>query len=232
MSMEPFYAGTQPGTTTISRASFIRSTYMHLAVSIFAFIILSAGLLQTKVGITILTLMGKSQYFWLLILGAFMLVGHIASKVAFNSVSNSAQLTALGVYVIAQAIIFTPLLTLAMFYDPKTIPAAGICTLLLVGGLTFTAFTTKKDFSFLGGIINIGIMVALGLILASVFMGFSLGMVFMATMVVLMGGSILYETSNIIHHYPYDRPAGAALLLFSAIATMFWYILQLFMSRD
>ncbi|EHY1099267.1 Bax inhibitor-1 family protein, partial [Salmonella enterica subsp. enterica serovar Schwarzengrund] len=45
-------------------------------------------------------------------------------------------------------------------------------------------------------------------------------------------GFILYDTSNIIHHYPTDRPAGAALHLFASIATMFWYILRIFMSRN
>ncbi|ECD4882731.1 Bax inhibitor-1 family protein [Salmonella enterica] len=50
--------------------------------------------------------------------------------------------------------------------------------------------------------------------------------------VLLCAGFILYDTSNIIHHYPTDRPAGAALHLFASIATMFWYILRIFMSRN
>ena len=102
--------------------------------------------------------------------------------------------------------------------------------MLLVGGLTFTAFTLKKDFSFLGGILKIGGFVALGAILASVIFGFQLGVWFSAIMIIFAGGCVLYDTSNIIHHYPEDRPAGAALHLFASVALLFWYVLRLLMS--
>ena len=50
--------------------------------------------------------------------------------------------------------------------------------------------------------------------------------------VALAGGAILYDTSNILHHYPQDKYVAASMALFSSIAMMFWYILRLFMSRD
>ena len=54
-----------------------------------------------------------------------------------------------------------------------------------------------------------------------------------AAMVALAGGAILYDTSNVLHHYPEDRYVGAALQLFASVALMFWYVLRLFMSsRD
>ena len=49
---------------------------------------------------------------------------------------------------------------------------------------------------------------------------------------VLASGYILYDTSNVLHHYPEDRYVGAALSLFASVAMMFWYVLRLFMSRD
>ena len=48
-------------------------------------------------------------------------------------------------------------------------------------------------------------------------------------MVALLSGSILYTTSNILRSCSTDMYVGAALALFSSIATMFWYILQIFM---
>jgi FtsH-binding integral membrane protein len=44
--------------------------------------------------------------------------------------------------------------------------------------------------------------------------------------------AVLYDTSNILHHYPEDRYVAAALQLFASVALMFWYVLRLFMSRD
>ena len=45
--------------------------------------------------------------------------------------------------------------------------------------------------------------------------------------------AILYDTSNVLHHFPEDRYVGAALQLFASVALMFWYVLRLFMSsRD
>jgi len=46
------------------------------------------------------------------------------------------------------------------------------------------------------------------------------------------GAAVLYDTSNIMHHYPSDRYVAAAMALFASIALMFWYVLRLFMSRD
>jgi hypothetical protein len=52
-------------------------------------------------------------------------------------------------------------------------------------------------------------------------------------MIGFAGAAILYDTSNVLHHYPEDRYVGAALQLFASVALMFWYVLRLFMgSRD
>ena len=75
-------------------------------------------------------------------------------------------------------------------------------------------------------------MVALVAIVAGVLFGFELGTGFSVVMVALAGGAVLYDTSNVLHHFPVDRHVGAALELFASIALMFWYVLRLFMSRD
>jgi hypothetical protein len=49
-------------------------------------------------------------------------------------------------------------------------------------------------------------------------------------MVLLAAGSILYETSNIVHHYHPNQHVAAALGLFASVALMFYYILYLLMS--
>lgn len=232
MSFKPSFEGVQPVVMT-DRATFIRRAYMHLAGAVVGFIILSALFIFSGLGKMMLrVLMNSGQFGWLVVLGAFILVSMLATRLADNVESNQTQLIGLGIYVLAEALIFAPLLTLAAYINPAIIGVAGITTALLVGGLTFTAFTTKKDFSFMRSFLTMAGFIAFGAIIASIFMGFSLGVWFSAAMVLLCAGFVLYDTSNIIHHYPTDRPAGAALHLFASIATMFWYVLRIFMSRD
>jgi uncharacterized protein len=212
------------------RIGFIRSAYTHLAGAIVAFTLISAALYMSDVGVAMLKLMGASKWIWIGFLGAFMVVGWLASSWADNAESNGKQLIGLGIYVLAEALIFAPLLAIAGRIAPGAIGAAAFITLVLVGGLTFTAFTLKKDFSFLGGLLKIGGFVALGAIVASAIFGFQLGIWFSAIMVVFAGGCVLYDTSQIIHHYPEDRPAGAALHLFASVALMFFYVLRILLS--
>ncbi|MFT7119545.1 MAG: FtsH-binding integral membrane protein [Flavobacteriales bacterium] len=62
--------------------------------------------------------------------------------------------------------------------------------------------------------------------------GFDLGLLFSGAMVLLAAGTILYQTSNLVHKYHTDQYVGAALGLFSSLMLLFWYILSIFMSRD
>lgn len=51
-------------------------------------------------------------------------------------------------------------------------------------------------------------------------------------MVAFAAGCILYNTSNIIHHYETEQYVAASLGLFASVALRFWYVLRIFMSRD
>ena len=134
--------------------------------------------------------------------------------------------------VAAEAIIFVPLLFIANFYAPGAITSAATVTLIGFAGLTAIAFLSRKDFSFLGGLLKWGMILALVAIVGGVLFGFNLGTWFSVAMVGLAGGAILYDTSNILHHYSEDRYVAAALELFASVALMFWYVLRLFLSRD
>jgi len=217
------------------RAAFIRRTYSHLAGAILAFIALEFGLLQivnlTNSQDAVLGLF-QSRFSWLAVLLAFMGASWLAQYWARSQTSVAMQYAGLGLYVVAEAVIFLPLLIVASFYcgDKNTvIPTAGILTLATFGGLTVTVFITRQDFSFLRPILAVGSMIALGLIVVAIFVGFDLGVLFSAAMVVLMSGYILYYTSNVLHHYRTDQHVAAALALFAAVATLFWYILQIVM---
>ncbi len=221
------YSAANPNVLTEGRVSFIRQSYLYLGMALIGFTGLSAIFLATGIGYAFIKLLGASQFGWLLVLGAFMIVGVMATRLADRGVSQSKQLLGLVLYVVAEAIIFAPLLTVAASVDPVIIPAAAVVTAMLVAGLTFTAFSTKKDFSFLGPILTIGGFIALGVVLCALLFGFELGILFSGVMVCFAAGCVLFDTSRIIRHYPIDRPAGAALHLFASIALMLWYVISL-----
>ncbi len=213
------------------RARFIVRTYNHLFGAIVAFTVIEIALFYSGLaGVIAQALMGTS---WLLVLGGFVLVSWLASRVAHTSTSKASQYAALGGFVFAQAIIFVPLLFIANSVAPGAIQSAAIVTMLGFAGLTGIAFFTRKDFSFLGGVLRWAGICALVLIAASVLFGLKLGTFFSVGMVALAGAAILYDTSNVLHHFPEDRYVGAALELFASVALMFWYVLRLFISsRD
>ena len=69
--------------------------------------------------------------------------------------------------------------------------------------------------------------------IASAFGGMHLGTWFIGGMVVLMCGFILYDTSNVLHHFRTDQHVAASLELFASLATLFWYVIQLLIAlRD
>ena len=217
--------------TTAARAQFIGRTYNHLMASIVAFTLVEYFLFTTGLAEQIAAVMLQGS--WLLVLGAFVLVSWFASRVAATSESLASQYLALGGFVVAEAIIFVPMLYIANQMAPGVITSAALVTLLGFGGLTAIAFMTRKDFSFLGGMLRWAFVVALVAIVGAVLFGFELGTWFSVAMVGLAGGAILYDTSNVLHHYPEDRYVAASLQLFASVALMFWYVLRLFMaSRD
>ena len=71
---------------------------------------------------------------WFLILGAFMLVGWLATRTAQTSTSLGMQYFSYGAYVVAEALIFVPLLYIADRKAPGAIDSATLITALGAGG--------------------------------------------------------------------------------------------------
>jgi len=211
------------------RAPFLMRTYTHLMGAIAGFTALEIALFKTGLAAKIaVAMLGTS---WLIALGGFLVVGWLASHTAHRAVSQSAQYTALVGYVVAEAILFVPLLYIADAYAPGVISRAAYLTLFGFAGLTAVVFITRKDFSFLRSVLMWVGVSALIAIVASVIFGFQLGTWFSVGMVAFAGASILYDTSNVLHRYPEDRYIAAALELFASVALLFWYVLRLLMSR-
>jgi FtsH-binding integral membrane protein len=230
------YHGETVATAPVSaRVQFIRRTYAHLAVAILAFVGTEALLFASGLGMEILKTMFAFNGAWIALMIAFVVGGMAAQAMARSRSSVGLQYAGLTMYVLLEVVIFLPILAIADLRFPgQHLPLqAGIVTLAVFGGLTAAVFASKRDFSFMGPVLWVASWLSVGLVIAAVIGGFSLGLVFAVAMVALAAGFIIYDTSNIIHHYGTDQHVAASLELFAAVALLFWYILRIFMlSRD
>ena len=218
------------------RMAFIKRTYMHLMLAVYALVMLEWVFFQTLPGEAIANLF-FSGWNWLIVLGAFFLVGNLANSWAMSATSLSKQYWGLGLYIVAESIILFPLLWIASTLKLETqlgtldpITVAAIATGLIFAALTGFVFLTRQDFSFMGPALCIVGIAAFGLIAISVVAGFNLGVWFSVALVVFAACYILYYTSNVLHHYRTTQHVAASLALFAAVALLFWYVLQIVMS--
>lgn len=216
------------------QVAFYRKTYMHVALAVLLFIVVETiyfqipPLLEFALSLT-------DGWTWLLLLGGFMFVTNYAERTALKSSDKSKQYLALVFYVLAEAFIFIPLIFIAIMTAEEggfqILNQAAVLTLSLFTGLSAIVLLTKKDFSFLKSIVAVGFFIALGLMIAGVAFGFNLGLWFSVGMIVLAAGSILYQTSDMIHKYQEEQYVAAGLGLFASLMLLFWYILSI-LSRD
>ncbi len=229
------YAGAVAARANASaRGAFIARTYLHVLGAVLGFIMIESALVATGLAVLIAqyVFMGGNLG-WALVLGAFMGASWLANRWAQSDTSPMLQYAGLSFYVACEALIFAPLIaivTLNPIYDGILLPAA-ITTLVIFGCLTGIVFVTRKDFSFLRSALMFGSIAAMCVIGAALLFDFHLGILFSGAMCVLMGGYILFQTSNVMLHYRTDQHVAAALALFASLATLFWYVLRIFMSR-
>jgi FtsH-binding integral membrane protein len=226
------------------RVAFLRRTYAHLGGALIAWALITAGLFRFAFNsmLKFSEFALKSQWSWLLVLGAFMLVQAGAQALSRSNASKGIQYVGLGLAVGAEALLLQPLLMVLFFRTMHgdfgstsmmtILEEAALLTVVIFAGLTLTVFVTKKDFSFMRGILMIGSFAALGVIVGSAIFGFHLGVIFCGAMILLMAGYVLYQTSLVMQYYPPEAHVSAALMLFSTIATLFWYVLQLVMEMN
>lgn len=233
------FNNTQNGTlisiaSEADRVAFYKKTYGHVAGGVLAFILFEYLLLQSEVVVEFMMSM-TAGYKWLLLLGGFMLVTNYAESTAMKTADKNKQYLAYGIYILAQAIIFVPMIFIAAYYmdsGAEILQQSALVTLALFTGLTAVVLLTNKDFSFLRAGLTIGFFIAIGLIIAGTLFGFNLGLWFSVGMCLLAGGSILYQTSQMVNKYTTEDYIPAALGLFASLMLLFWYILRIFMSRD
>jgi FtsH-binding integral membrane protein len=202
--------------------------YLHLLGAILVFVAFEVALFKSGAAEKLARAMAGIP--WGLILAAFLLIAWFASRMAWRLTSSLVQYGGLGLYIIAKGLLFVPLLFRANRWAPGTIEQAAQVTVLGALGLTFVAWTSRNDFSFLRPFLYWGGTIAFILIVAAIVFGWHLGTWFSVGMIALSGTSILYDNAGIARRYGKQRSTryvGAALSLFASVGMMFWYVLRL-----
>jgi FtsH-binding integral membrane protein len=216
-----------------TRSQFIWKCYAHVVGAIFALIAVEYYLFSSGAAVGIGNAMMGSPF---LVMAGFVGLSWAAGHMAHRLESTAAQYAAFAAFVVLWAVMFVPILGYAIVYGQERgvniIQDAAVVTVFGCAALIATVMITRKDFSFLRGVMVWGFFIAIGLIVASFALGFDLGTWFSVGMIGFAGVAVLYDTSNIMHHYPQDKYVAASMALFASIAMMFFYILRLFMSRD
>lgn len=217
------------------RGAFLVKTYAHLFAAFTAFLLLSALWLMTPVAPLLFSTVFANQITMILFMVAFIGAGHFANKWAMSETSTGMQYAGLGLYVLVESVLFVPLWAIALNFsattDPLVIPKALAVSLVLFGMMSAVVFLTRKDFSWMRGILMIS---AIGMLLfgvAGMIFGFSMPMAFLWFGVLLACGYLLYSTSNVLHHYRTTQHVAASLSLFASLAMLLFYVLRLMTSR-
>ena len=242
MENNPFSVDVAP---VEERVHFYRRTYAHVAGALLAFGALLAlffagfdqhtGIAYTLAASLFGMMKSLGGWSWLLVMVAFWVGTLVAQGLAMNRASVASQYAGLSLYVILEALIFIPLLTVVHIktggqMSQILVPACGLTGALVVG-LTFSVYMTSTDFSFLRTILVVGSFVALGLIVLSACGLFALGTWFALAMILLMASAILYQTWVIKTQLNTDEHIIAAFMLFSSIVTLLWYVISFFLGR-
>ena len=205
------------------RSEFIWKVYAHVVGALLAYTGVVAYLISSGAANSVIAvLFANPMITFILFVGS----GMGASYAAHRFTSTAAQYAAFAAYVFVFALITVPAVVFAEMKQPGVVGSAVGVTILGSVGLIATAMITRKDFSFLRGIVVWGMMLAFVAIVASIFLGFELGHWFSLAMIGVIGASILFKTSEIMRTYPTDKYVGAALDLFASVALLFLYILR------
>ena len=120
-----------------------------------------------------------------------------------------------------------PVLNYYLAINPSIVTTAMGGTGVIFLGLSGYALTTRKDFSFMGGFLMVGMFVVIGAALLNIFMQMPvLSLVTSGAVILLMSGFILYETSSMIHNGETNYIMAAASL-FLSILNLFQALLHI-----
>lgn len=194
-----------------ARRDFIRKTYVHFLMGLMAFCGLVWGAMSTPAIIE--PMFAVPWFVWLIA----MMGLSFAYRFFFASANMTTHYIGFGLTIVLQAAFTAPLFYIInlMPTGPTILRDAFMLTALGFGGLTAFTLLSKKDFSFLGGMLWTATLILIGVMVISLFMGGGgMGLWLSAAVLILFAGWVLYDTSMIQHHLPLNGYVFGATMIF------------------
>ncbi|MFO0675044.1 MAG: Bax inhibitor-1/YccA family protein [Polyangiaceae bacterium] len=241
----PSYAGSPPNALPSSKLAYLRKVYALFTGGIFfaiagALVALYGGGTETvdlRGGGTLelSPILAFTMNHWIVSMVVYLGAFFVAS---FARRIRGLSLLALFGYTFVTGVFIAPSLFIAtlMASQGGTVTAAPVRDAFVLTGLAFSGLTafvmfTKKDFSYLGATLSMGLWVVLGASLLSIFFQSAVFSLAIASVgVLLFGGYILYDTSAILRDEE-DDAVGAALRLFLDVINLFLMLLRILSAR-
>lgn len=214
------------GVETAARASveermgFVRKVYaLFFAATLFAVAGVGVGFVFPQV------MMAIAAYPWI---AFFALLGGVMGAQAVRLVPG-VNLLALFAFTTFTGVFISPIIAIYTQMNPASIWQAGLLTVGIFGGLTAYVFVSKKDFSFMRGMVTTGLIVVVLASLLNVFIVGSSALAFAVSCAALLlfSGFVLYDTSNIIRRYPVNEYVAGALSLYLDAFNIFLALLRI-----
>tara|TARA_R110001592_G_scaffold363036_1_gene679407 strand:- start:18875 stop:19552 length:678 start_codon:yes stop_codon:yes gene_type:complete len=201
--------------SAISTNKVLKNTYMLLGMTLL-FSAVTAGISMA---------VGLGQGAALIL----MLVGFGLLFVVHKTADTSKGLLAIFAFTGVMGASIGPMLSyyLAMPNGPSLVMQALGGTAIVFFGLSAYALTTRKDFSYMGGFLMVGLLVAVVAMIANIFLAIpALSLTISAAVVMIMSGLILFDTSRIVNggETNYIR---ATVSLYLNIYNLFIHLLSL-----
>ena len=214
-----FGAETAAQASVSERMGFIRKVYaLFFAATLFAVGGVLLGLSYDPL------LRFAYEHPWVMF---FAMIGGVMGAQAVRHVPG-VNLAALFGFTTLTGVVISPLIAVVSQINPGSILAAGVLTVGIFGGLTAYVFVSKKDFSFMRGMLMTGLIVVILAGVVNIFLGASaLGFAVAAATLLLFSGFVLYDTSNIIRRYPTNEYVAGALSLYLDAFNIFLALLRI-----
>ncbi|MEM6303056.1 MAG: Bax inhibitor-1/YccA family protein [Pseudomonadota bacterium] len=182
------YETAAPFDGVVSTNKVLRNTYMLLAMTLL-FSAATAGV-SIAIGLGPMAALG-------------CMIGGFVMLFVVNRMADSAKgLPAIFVFAGLMGASLGPMLQyhLAMPAGPTVVLQALAGTAVVFFAMSAYALTSKKDFSFMGGFLMTGLIVAIIAMVANIFLGIpALSLTISAAVIMIMAGLILFDTSRIIN---------------------------------
>jgi FtsH-binding integral membrane protein len=206
------------------RINFIRKVYgLFFAAILFAVGGVLLGFSNPSIMLT------AASHPWIMF---FLMIGGVFAATALRHKPGINYVALFG-FTTFTGVVISPLLYYISRTNPGSITQAGVLTVGIFGGLTAYVFLSNRDFSFMRGMLTVGLVVVIlaGLLNVLAIGSMGLGFALAVATLLLFSGYVLYDTSNIIRRYPTNEYVAGALDLYLDAFNMFLALLRILNDR-